>query len=287
MPTNKEELALRWAMKSEEEKNIIRKKNAQKVKLHRARKGNKMRSEMNSDELSKVRGTDKKKKIRKRMKMTDEQRDIVKAKDRERKAKDREKKASEKKMKKEKNGSKIKETKTDFNKWEKKKMKQLLDNCKTQQNLESKRTEDEKEAIEVEKVRVMREKRCQMTVTAQKLARIHAKNGMREHSKFGYLKEYKQRKRRDSINPESWEMEPHAISEYFKRVRESETALERKEKMKRMNQMRVERHREKVKKMLQEPVIVENYGEKGEYELLREKNIQEFERLKEESGLFN
>ena len=39
--------------------------------------------------------------------------------------------------------------------------------------------------------------------------------------------------------------------------------------------------------MLQEPVIIENYGEKGEYELLREKNIQEFERLKEESGLFN
>ena len=287
MPTKKEELALKWAMKSEEEKNVIRKKNAQKVKLHRARKGNKKRSEMKSDELSRARETDKKKKRGKRRKMTDEQREIVKAKDRERKAKDREKKASERKMKNENNGNKIKKTKTDVDEWERKKMKQLLDNCKTQQKLESRRTEAEKEAIEVEKVRIMREKRHQMTATAKKLARIHAKNGMKEHSTFGYLKEYKQRKRRDSFDPESWEKEPHAISEYFKRVRESETTLERKEKMRRMNKIRVDRHREKVKKMLQEPVIIENYGEKGEYELLREKNIQEFERLKEESGLFN
>ena len=164
MPTNKEELALRWAMKSEEEKNEIRKKNAQKVKLHRAGKVNKKRSEMKPDELSKVRGTDKKKKRMKRLKMTDEQRDIVKAKDRERKAKDKEKKTSERKMKNENDCNKTKEAQTDLNKWEKKKMKQLLDNCKTQQKLESKRTEDEKEDIEVEKVRIMREKRGQMTV---------------------------------------------------------------------------------------------------------------------------
>ena len=287
MPTNKEELALRWAMKSEEEKNEIRKKNAQKVKLHRAGKVNKKRSEMKPDELSKVGETDKKKKRMKRLKMTDEQRDIVKAKDRERKAKDKEKKTSERKMKNENDCNKTKEAQTDLNKWEKKKMKQLLDNCKTQQKLESKRTEDEKEDIEVEKVRIMREKRGQMTVTAQKLARIHAKNGMREHSNFGYLKEYKQRKRRDSFNPESWEKEPRAISEYFKRAKEKETNLEKKEKMKRMNQIRVARHREKVKKMLKEPVTIESYGEKGEYELLRERNMQEFERLKEESGLFN
>ena len=279
MPTNKEELALRWAMKSEEEKNLIRKKNAQKVKLHRAGKVSKKRSEMKPEELSKLRETDKRKKRKKRMKMTDEQRDTVKAKDRERKAKDREKKVNDKEKK-------AKEAKTDLNKWEQKKMKQLLDNCKTQQKLETKRTEDEKEDIQVEKVRNMREKRSQMRITAKNLARIHAKNGMREHRTFGYIKEYKQRKRRDSFHPESWEKEPHAISEYFQRVKESETTLERKEKMKRMNKIRVERHREKIRKMLQAPIIVENYGEKGEYELLREKNIQEFERLKEESGLF-
>ena len=49
MPTKKEELALRWALKSEEEKNVIRKKNALKVKLHRAGKVNKKRSEMKTD----------------------------------------------------------------------------------------------------------------------------------------------------------------------------------------------------------------------------------------------
>ena len=32
MPTSKEELALRWATKSEEEKNIVRKKTAERVK---------------------------------------------------------------------------------------------------------------------------------------------------------------------------------------------------------------------------------------------------------------
>ena len=286
MPTNKEELALRWAMKSEEEKNLIRKKNAQKVKLHRAGKVSKKRSEMKPEELSKLRETDKRKKRKKRMKMTDEQRDTVKAKDRERKAKGREKKFIDKEKKVNDKEKKAKEAKTDLNKWEQKKMKQLLDNCKTQQKLETKRTEDEKEDIQVEKVRIMREKRSQMKITAKKLARIHAKNGMREHRTFGFIKEYKQRKRRDSFHPESWEKEPHAISEYFQRVKESETTLERKEKMKRMNKIRVERHREKIRKMLQAPIIVENYGEKGEYELLREKNIQEFERLKEESGLF-
>ena len=38
--------------------------------------------------------------------------------------------------------------------------------------------------------------------------------------------------------------------------------------------------------MLKEPVIIEDVGQKGEYELLRERNIKEFERLKRESGLF-
>ena len=287
MPTSKEELALRWAMKSEEEKNLVRKKNAKKVKVHRAGKVNKMRSEMNLDELSKVRGIDKKKKKNKRIKMTDEQREIVKAKDRERKAKDREKKALERKKKKENNGMEIIETKTDSKNWEKKKMKQLMDNCKTQQKLEAKRSEEEREEIEVEKVRIMREKRSKMTVTAEKLARIQAKNGMREHRNFGYLKEYKQRRRHNLFNPQKWEKEPHALSEYFRMVRETETTSEREEKLKKMNQIRVRRHREKIKKMLKEPIILEDYGEKGEYELLREKNIQEFEKLKKESGLFD
>ena len=42
-----------------------------------------------------------------------------------------------------------------------------------------------------------------------------------------------------------------------------------------------------VKKLLQDPVFIDDYGPKGDYELLREKNIRELERLKKESGLFN
>ena len=78
-------------------------------------------------------------------------------------------------------------------------------------------------------------------------------------------------------------MEPDEISEYFKMVKEVETDWERKENMKRLNRMRVEKHREKIKKMLQEPVNIKDYGLKGEYELLRERNIKEFEILKKES----
>ena len=33
MPTSKEVLALRWAEKSEEEKNLIRKKNAERIRM--------------------------------------------------------------------------------------------------------------------------------------------------------------------------------------------------------------------------------------------------------------
>ena len=172
-------------------------------------------------------------------------------------------------------------------KWEKKKIKQLADNCKTQQNFEALKTEEENEEIQGEKAERMRKKRLQMSTASKKLARIHAKEGMREHRRYGYLREYKQRKRRSPYNPWTWEKEPHAISEYFKKVKEVETYQERKEYLKKMNRMRVERHRKKVKKMLQEPVIIKDYGEKGEYELLRERNIEEFERLKNKSGLFD
>ena len=119
------------------------------------------------------------------------------------------------------------------------------------------------------------------------LARIHAKEGMRQHRKFGYIREYKQRKRRESFDPESWEKDPHAISEYFEKVKQQETEKERQDEKKRQNRIRVEKHRMKIKKMLQDPVQIENYGEKSEYELFREKNILERERLMNESGLFD
>ena len=281
MPTKKEVLALRWANKSEEEKQILRKKTAERVKIYRAGLKKRGEKEMEADELSKLRAKDNKKKRIQRKNMTDEQRENVRAKDRERKARDKkklsEKKSSERKMEKRKEQTQS---------WEKKKMKQLMDNCKTQQKIEALKTDEENEEKQVEKVIRMREKRSQMSIAGKELARIDAREGMREHRRFGFLKEYKQRKRRDTFNPYSWEKEPDAISEYFKKLKEDETDQERRERLKSMNKIRVERHRKKIQKMLQEPVIIEDYGQKGEYELLRERNIKEFERLKRESGLF-
>ena len=284
MPTKKEVLALRWAEKSEEEKSLIRKKNAEKVRLCRAKKGIKKRSEMNAEELLKVREKEKIKKRMQKINMTNEQKDILKAKDRDRKAKDKEKKISKKDKV---QIPKEEKSKNVLTKCVKDKIKQMSTNCKTQEKIEANRTEEEKEEIQLEKVVNMREKRSRVTVTGKKLARIYARNGMREHRRFGYIREYKQRKRRDPYDPESWEKEPHPISEYFKKVKECESNLDRKEELKRMNRIRVERHRMKVKKMLQEPIIIKEYGQKGDYELLRERNIQEFERLKKESGLFD
>ena len=51
--------------------------------------------------------------------------------------------------------------------------------------------------------------------------------------------------------------------------------------------MRVEKYRKKIKKILQDLVKIENYGEKSEYELFRDRNILERERLMKESGLFD
>ena len=46
--------------------------------------------------------------------------------------------------------------------------------------------------------------RSSMSRVAKILAALKAKEGMREYRKFGYLREYKQRKRRDLHDPNSW-----------------------------------------------------------------------------------
>ena len=38
---------------------------------------------------------------------------------------------------------------------------------------------------------------------------------------------------------------------------------------------------------IQEPVVIEEDGKMSDYELLREQNIKEFNKLKKESGLFD
>ena len=286
MPTNKEVLALRWAEKSEEEKNLIRKKNADRIRSLRAKKVPKKRSEMSPDELAKVRALDRFKKIKKRQNMTDEQKKETKEKDRGVKARKRslDKKNETKRKIKEK---KEVNTQKYLLKMGKNKLNQLLKNCRIQQKIEAKRTTEEIDYIQDEKVENMREKRSKMTKFSKMLSRIQAREGMREHRRFGFLREYKQRRRRVDFDILKWKEGENPVNEYFEKVKEVETAEERNEELRRMNQIRVQRHRMKVKRMLQEPIIIETYGEKGPYELLREKNMQEFENMKKDSGLFD
>lgn len=286
MPTSKEVLALRWANKTEEEKKLQREKDAEKMRKYRAKNGRKKRCEMDSDELQRQRLMDKINKKQKRDNMTEEQKEASRAKDRARKAKKSSKsKGKEDNIRDGKNKSSS--LVFELEKFENRKMKQLLNNCRTQQRLRTRRTKEEEEKIQVEKVIQMRQKRSKLSEEGQMLARLEAKDGMKEHREHGYIREYKQRKRREWYNPNLWKLEPHALSKYFEKKKQQETEQDRKEEKKRKNRNRVERHRLKIKKMLQDPVIIENYGEKSEYELLRERNILEREALMKKSGLFD
>ena len=141
--------------------------------------------------------------------------------------------------------------------------------------------------------------RTDFTKLGRKLARRKAREGMRVCSKFGYLDKYKQRKSR--CEEDAFEVRYHGtdrngytwiwedrVKKFLRMHRKNHglAELEKKENLRRMNRERVQRHRLKVKKMLEEPIIIDTYGTMGEYELLRERNIRELERLKKESGLF-
>ena len=73
MPLSKEELALRWAELSEEEKCEKRRKNAEAVKRYRAKKGKRARSEMEPEELDWKRALDRKNQNKRRANMTKEE----------------------------------------------------------------------------------------------------------------------------------------------------------------------------------------------------------------------
>ena len=178
-------------------------------------------------------------------------------------------------------------------------------------------TDEDKEKIHVDLAQNMRRKRSVMTLEGTLLAGIKAKEGMRICRRFGFLRKYKQRKIRDDFDPSkycafrakkdgystySWfyirqqkkfvrmERKRQEKTEQISRMeflKQNEARMERKEQLKIMNKNRVKRHRMKVEQLLKEPVIIKDYGPKGEYELLREKNIRELERLKKDSGLFD
>ena len=87
MPTHKEVIALRWALKTEEEKKLEREKNAEKVRKFRAKNGRRKRSEMDPNELERQRLMDLNNKKQRKNNMTEEQKEAARAKDRARKAK--------------------------------------------------------------------------------------------------------------------------------------------------------------------------------------------------------
>ena len=222
--------------------------------------------------------------------MTEEEKDLFRAKDRKRKAEERKAK-------------KAKEMKDNLSL--KKKTLIQRKNRKTQLNIRSKRTAEEKERRNAEQTERMRMKRSEMTKQSKKLAQIKAKEQMRVCRKVGYLREYKQRKRRHDTDPYRYgdagvsragysilslylsrRRKQNLIARMYRDSKEKAETL-RKEKLKSMNRIRVNRHRQKIKKLLEEPVIIEEKGEKSEYEKIREKNIKELERLKKESGFFD
>ena len=289
MPTRKEVIALRWKNKTEEEKRKEREKTAEKVRKSRAKNGRQKRSEMNPSELKRQRMMDSKNKKEKKKSMTEEEKAAARAKDRERKARKCSKfKGKEEKQRKDKDERKTNsDLVTGLNKFGKRKKKQLTNNCWIQERLRVERTNEEEEEVQVRQVKSMRKKRSEISEEGKMLAKIQAREGMRDHREYGYMREYKQRKRRKSYNPDSWELEPDAVSEYFEKRKQEETEQERKEESKRKNRIRVERHRLKIKKLLQDPVIIENYGEKSKYKLVREKNILERETKMKKSGLFD
>ena len=273
-----------------------KKRHSEAQKRYRRKKGIQKRSEKSPEDQAHLKELDRKNQKNKKANMTEEERDIFKAKDRKRKAEER-------KAKKEKERKAEAEI-DDLNTQKRKKLIQKK-NRRTQMKIRNKRTEEEKERRNAEQTERMRMFRSEMTIQCKKLAVMKAKVGMRACSKFGYLREYKQRKRRDETDPYRYgdagvsrngysiltlylsrRRKQKLITRSY-RVSEEAAEMQRKENLKRMNRIRVNRHRQKMKKLLEEPVIIEENGEKCKYETLREKNIQKFERLKKQSGLFD
>ena len=304
MPKSKEHLALDWAQLSEQEKKDKRKKHAETQRKYRAKiKAEGLvqkRSEMSKKQLAHVRELDRKNQKNRKINMTEEEKDCFKAKDRERKAKARKAKKDREMEEKAKN-----------NALKKVNQRQKKHSNAIQKKIRDERSEEEKEKRNAEQAECMRTKRSNLSDKNKMLEKIAAKKGMRvcRSRKFGYLRKYKQRKIRDQYDPfryhhndvcvgkdgfsthPLWEERKERMKQRgIRRLdRDSKEVAEQKskERLKKMNRDRVKKYRLKMKKLLEEPVILEEKGEKGAYELLREKNIKQFEKLKQESGLFN
>lgn len=265
-------------MTKEEEEIDRKKRHAEAQRRYRENKGNKKRSEMSSEEKNWRRLLDRESQRKRRANMTKEQKDAIRAKDRERKPKKGRKKGN-------------------IDCKEKQTGRQQKNNCRIQRKIRENRTEEEKEKVNADIAAKKREMRSDFTRRGKYLARKQAREGMRFCRKFGYLQRYKQRKCRDDRDPTEFRwfaVDKHGFStwnSYYQRRQKSgrflRTFRKSNDRKREMNRKRVQKHRQKVKKMLEEPVIIQDYGKKSDYELLRDKNIEELKRLKKESGLFD
>ena len=275
MQSSKEDIALWW-------ENEKRKRHAEAQKRYREKKGKQKVSEMRRQDLNWKRVQDRINQQNRRANMTQEEKDIIRAKDRERKAK----KNQEKKD----NTIVFKGGKAS---------KQQKNNNRTQKKIRDKRIEEDKEKMNAYQAESMRKLRSVLTNQEEILSRMKAKNGMRLSRKFGYLGEYKQRKARCSYDAFKYcryrahkngyaKNYPYDRKKKMERRGERRLFRKKQESLKQLNnRLRVKRHRLKIKKMLQEPVVIEEDGKMSDYELLREQNIKEFDKLKKESGLFD
>ena len=237
MQSSKEDIALWW-------ENEKRKRHAEAQKRYREKKGKQKVSEMRTQDLNWKRVQDRINQQNRRANMTQEERDIIRAKDRERKAK----KNQEKKN----NTIVFKGGKAS---------KQQKNNNRTQKKIRDKRIEEDKEKVNAYQAESMRKLRSNLTNQEQILSRMKAKNGMRLSRKFGYLGEYKQRKARCSYDAFKYcryrahkngyaKNYPYDRKKKMERKGERRLFRKKQESLKQLNnRLRVKRHRLKIKKM--------------------------------------
>ena len=165
---------------SEEAKLLARMKDAERKRLARLLRPPKKRSEMTSEELNKVRASDKIRKQNERLRLTSQKKEIIKIKDRKRKKKEK---------------FVIKEDK-EYSEKEKKYLKQKKSNRKMKQKQRKCVILAEKERNNLNKLIFMRKQRLLQSEEEKIITRKKAREGMRIFRKEGPIREYLERNKK-------------------------------------------------------------------------------------------
>ena len=278
----KEYMRVKRKEMSEDEKIDYRKRDAERKRVARKGKKAQRRDEMCPEDLSYLRARERKNQKNKRDRRTSEEKKSFKIHDSERKAKQRAAAKQKKKCKKEKRPYRILIDK----KFEKLYLKELRNGRRIQQKIRNGKSPEERELDNIDSVKRTRNIRENWSEAEKEYAREQAWKGMTFLRRGGKrLREYCQRKRRPEHSKQAmWnsflKKNPHCKDLVMKRVEILH------EEVISYKQERGEFWNRRVKGTELEYTTFPEY-EKGAYELLREKNIAELERLKQESGLFD